>query len=537
MIHSRMLSDLFPPANSRRLFGLCIAWLLALAVPASAVEPATKPNIVYILADDLGYGDVRCLNPQGKIATANIDRLAAAGMIFTDAHSGSAVCTPTRYGILTGRYNWRSRLQSGVQGGHSARLIEPGRLTVATLLKQHCYQTAAIGKWHLGMDWPLKPGAPKFGDNIEQGSAGWNVDFNRPIADGPNSVGFDYYFGISASLDMVPYTFIENDRVTVVPTVDKQFPMMLGRQGGQTRKGPAAADFEALDVLPTLTQKAVEYISRRADDAKAGQPFFLYLPLNAPHTPIAPTKSWQGKSGLNPYADFVMQTDAALGEVLQALDEHDLAPNTLVIFTSDNGCSPTAKFDELLAKGHNPNYTFRGHKADIFEGGHRVPFVARWPGNIEPGAKSDQTICLTDLFATCAEIVGANLPDDAGEDSVSVLPAFIGKAAGPLREATVHHSINGSFAIRQGRWKLALCPDSGGWSEPQPGQDQAGKLPPVQLYELSADIGETRNAAQQHPEVVGRLTRLLERYVSEGRSTPGKPQTNTVPVPAPGRPD
>jgi len=494
---------------------------------APATEPAAKPNIVFILADDLGYGDVKCLNSRGKIATPNMDRLAAAGMVFTDAHSSSAVCTPTRYGIMTGRYNWRSRLQSGVQGGHSPRLIEPDRLTVAALLKQHGYHTAAIGKWHLGMSWTLKPGTPKFGDVIEKGPDGWNVDFSKPITNGPNAVGFDYYFGISASLDMVPYTFIENDRVTALPTVDKEFPMMLGRQGGATRKGPAAADFEAMAVLPTLTRKAVEFVGQRAADARTGKPFFLYLPLNAPHTPIVPTKEWQGKSGLNPYADFVMQTDATLGEVLQALDQHGLAENTLIVFTSDNGCSPQAKFEELLPKGHNPNHVFRGNKADIYDGGHHIPYLVRWPGKIKPGTRNDQLICLNDLMATCADILGAKLPDNVGEDSVSILPALLGKADKPLHEAVVHHSINGSFAIRQGSWKLELCPGSGGWSDPRPGRDDTSKLPLLQLYDLAGDIAEKYNVQDKYPEVVARLTQLLEKYVADGRSTPGAPQKNT----------
>jgi len=249
--------------------------LHALQLFAAGIEP--HPNIVYILCDDLGYGDVKCFNPNGKIPTPNIDRLASQGMMFTDAHSSAAVCTPTRYGIMTGRYNWRSRLKSGVQGGMSPRLIEQDRLTVPALLKEHGYHTAAIGKWHLGMDWTLKPNAQPFGDNIEKGEDGWRVDFTKPIRNNPNSVGFDYYFGISASLDMVPYTFIENDRVVKVPTEDKAFPMMLGRTNGATRKGPAAADFEAENVLPTLTRKAVEYIEERANAAKSGRPFFLYL--------------------------------------------------------------------------------------------------------------------------------------------------------------------------------------------------------------------------------------------------------------------
>lgn len=495
---------------------------------AHATENSARPNIVVILCDDLGYGDVKCLNPEGKIATPNMDRLAAAGMIFTDAHSSSAVCTPTRYGLLTGRYNWRSRLQTHVQGGCSPRLIEPDRMTVASMLKQHGYHTAGIGKWHLGMDWALKPGAPKFGDNIEEGQAGWNVDFTKPIANSPNSVGFDYYFGISASLDMVPYTFIENDHVVALPTVDKVYPLMLGRPQGKTREGPAAEEFDAMQVLPTLTEKAVGYIDSRSADAKAGKPFFLYLPLNAPHTPILPTPEWQGKSGLNPYADFVMQTDATIGAVLDALDKHELTDNTLVILTSDNGCSPQAKYDELLPKGHNPSYVFRGTKADIFDGGHRVPFIARWPGKIKPASTSDQLICLTDIMATCAEIIGFKSPDNAGEDSVSILPALEGKATGPLREAVVHHSINGSFAIRQGKWKLELCADSGGWSAPRPTQKTAASLPPVQLYDLSQDIGEKQNVEKQHPEVVERLTKLLEKYVKDGRSTPGAKQKNTV---------
>lgn len=520
-----------------RLIRSLLAWLSVGLIGSAAISPAvlaadaaSRPNIVFVLADDLGYGDVKALNPEGKIATPNMDRLAAAGMIFTDAHSSSSVCTPTRYGVITGRYNWRSRLQSSVQGGLSPRLIEQGRLTVPAFLKQHGYHTAAVGKWHLGMDWALKPGAPKFGDNIEDGALGWNVDFTKPIANGPNSVGFDYYFGISASLDMVPYTFIENDRVTALPTVDKQFAMMLGRPRGQTRKGPGAEKFDAMDVLPTLTSKAVQYIGQRAADAKAGKPFFLYLPLNAPHTPILPTPEWQGKSGLNPYADFVMQTDATLGAVLDALDKHGVADNTLVIFTSDNGCSPQAKYDELQAKGHDPSYVFRGHKADIFDGGHRVPYLVCWPGKIKPGSKCDQFICLTDLMATCADILGVKLPDNAGEDSVSLLPALLGKADAPLREAVVHHSINGSFSIRQGRWKLELCPGSGGWSAPRPGTEAAKKLPAVQLYDLHSDIGERTNLQERHADVVAKLTTLLEKYVADGRSTPGEPQQNTVPV-------
>jgi arylsulfatase A-like enzyme len=509
---------------------LAIFWLLGMHLTAVTWSADSKPNIVYVLCDDLGYGDVKCLNPDSKIATPHFDRLAAEGMIFTDMHSGSSVCTPTRYGILTGRYSWRTRLQRGVLGGLSPRLIEPGRLTVAALLKQQGYHTAAIGKWHLGMDWAKLPGKEVSKLNIETPEQVWNVDFAKPIANGPTSLGFNYYFGISASLDMVPYTFLENDRVSVLPTVEKTFPMMLGRAGGQTRKGPAAPQFEAADVLPELTAKAVGHIANRAADAKNGRPFFVYLPLASPHTPILPTSEWQGKSELNPYADFVMQTDAAVGQVLKALEQHGLTENTLVIVTSDNGCSPQAKFDELLAKGHNPSYRFRGHKADIFEGGHRIPFLARWPGRVKPGMRSDLVFCLTDLMATCADILDVKLPDNCAEDSVSFLPALEGSARRPLREAVVHHSINGSFAIRQGDWKLAMCPGSGGWSAPRPGRDDTSSQPPVQLFDLASDIGEKHNLQDRYPEVVQRLTALLEKYVADGRSTPGAPQRNAVAV-------
>ncbi len=509
------------------LLAACLAWLAD--APRSAADAPRRPNLVYILCDDLGYGDVGRLNPGGKIATPNVDRLAAAGMTFTDAHSGSSVCSPTRYGILTGRYSWRSRLKHGVLGGLSPRLIEQDRLTVAAFLRQQGYHTAAIGKWHLGMDWVKRQGRDVAELNIESAQQVRNVDFSQPILNGPNSVGFDYYFGISASLDMVPYTFIENDRVTSLPTEDGDFEMMPGKPG-RTRHGPRAPDFDAVDVLPRLTEKAVEYLSQRAASARQGQPFFLYLPLNSPHTPTLPAPSWQGKSGLNAYGDFVLQTDASVGRVLETLDQHGLTDNTLVIFTSDNGCSPQADFAALGQGGHHPSYRFRGHKADIFEGGHRIPFLVRWPGKVRPGTTCGQAICLTDLLATCADILDVPLPGDAGEDSVSILPALLDAAQGSLREAVVHHSINGSFAIRQGPWKLALCPGSGGWSAPRPGSPAERGLPPLQLYNLETDVGETTNVQAQHPEIVQRLTALLEKYVATGRSTPGPQQPNTTPV-------
>jgi arylsulfatase A-like enzyme len=376
------------------------------------------------------------------------------------------------------------------------------------------------------MDWQIKDPDYHPADSIEQGPDGWKIDWTKPAKKGPNAVGFDYYFGISASLDMLPYSFIENDRVVAIPTTDKEFPMMLGREGAKTRKGAAAADFEAVDVLPTFTRKAVEFIGQQTP----GTPFFLYLPLNAPHTPISPTPEWQGKSGLNPYADFVMETDACIGQVLDALEAKGVTKETLLIVTSDNGCSPQAKFEELQAKGHFPSGPLRGHKADIFDGGHRIPFLAQWPAKVRGGSRTDQLICLTDLLATCAEIVGATLPANAGEDSVSMLPALLGTAKAPIREAVVHHSINGSFAIRQGPWKLELCGDSGGWSQPRPGTPAAKALPPTQLYKIGTDIAERQNVAEGERETAERLEKLLMKYIEDGRSTPGPVQKNDVPI-------
>ncbi len=500
---------------------LSLVAFFAFATPTGAAE---KPNIVVILADDLGYGDVKVFNPAGKISTPNLDALAGAGAMFTDAHSPSAVCSPTRYGLMTGRYAWRSKLKSGVLGGLSPRLIEPNRLTVAQFLKDNGYHTACIGKWHLGMDWQLKPGKQVSELSIEPREQVFNVEYDRPIKNGPNSVGFDYYFGISASLDMVPYTFIENDKVTANPTEDRDLAMFVGKPA-RTRKGPAAPGFEAEDVLPKLRDKAVSYIAERAG---AKGPFFLYLPLTTPHTPVAPSKDWAGTSKLNAYADFVMETDAAVGAVLTALKKHGFEDNTLVIFTSDNGCSPQADFPALLKLGHNPNHVFRGNKADIYEGGHRVPFIVRWPGKVKAGTESKALAIHTDIFATCADAIGAKPPDAAAEDSVSLLPA-LGLGNGPVRKGLVVHSAQGFFGVREGNWKLCLCPGSGGWSDPKPGKEPAD-APAIQLFDLTADIGERTNLQGKHPEVVERLTKQLQTWVDDGRSTPGQPQKNTTPV-------
>ena len=489
-------------------------------VESAAAAGSTRPNIIYILADDLGIGDVRAFNPDGKIATPAMDRLAAEGMRFTDAHSGSAVCTPTRYGVLTGRYSWRTRLQSGVCWGYSVPLIAQDRMTVASMLREQGYNTACVGKWHLGLKWGLKDPSKIPTDNS---SEPWdNIDFTQPISSGPNQVGFDHFFGISASLDMHPHVYIENDRVTSIPT--RIAPASSGKKFW--RKGPIGDDFKHVEVLDRLTDEAVKYVTSQSDD----KPFFLYFPLTAPHKPIIPSDQFLNKSGLNEWGDFVMQVDTTIGRVMEAVESKGLAENTLFIVTSDNGATPGADFGFLGRQGHDPSYHFRGHKADIFEGGHRVAFIARWPEVIKAGTTSEQTICHTDLLATAADITGFKLPESAGEDSVSILPLMKQKTTKQVREATVHHSVNGSFAIRSGNWKLCYCPGSGGWSTPRPQEAKKKKLPALQLYDLSNDIAEEHNVADKHRDVVDELTTRMVAYVTNGRSTPGKKQENDGPV-------
>ena len=485
--------------------------LLALCIVSGCKKKPVEnsPNIIYILADDLGYGDVSAMNEEAAWKTLHIDRIASEGMTFTDAHTGSAVCTPTRYGVLTGRYSWRTRMKQGVLWSWDPPLIEQEEFTVGSLLQSQGYKTACVGKWHLGLGWQYHEG---FSDS---------VDFSKAVSGGPNEVGFDYFFGITASLDIPPYVYIENDRPTMVPVKYTQ----NSSEYGWWRNGLTGEDFVHEEVLPVLTRKAVSFIDRHQEN-NPDKPFFLYFPLPAPHTPILPTEEFQGKSGTNPYGDFVLQVDHTVGQILKALEAHGIENETIVIFTSDNGCSPEANFQELASFGHNPSYHFRGHKADIFEGGHRVPFVARWPGHIPSASRNHQVICLTDLLATVADITGTNLAPSAGVDSYSLLSALLGQSDGPLREATVHHSINGSFAIRKGDWKLILCPDSGGWSDPKPNSPGIDALPPFQLYNLQKDAEERLNLADQNPEIVEELSSLLEKYIKEGRSTPGPIQEN-----------
>lgn len=490
---------------------------------AHAETPAAPPNIVYILADDLGYGDVRCYNPNSKIPTPNLDRLAAQGMRFTDAHAPTSVCSPTRYAILTGRYCWRSRLKSGVLGPWDGTLIEPGRLTVASLLKQHGYATAAIGKWHLGWQWPTRDGKPPRSgpDKLS------NVDFTRPIAQGPTTRGFDYYFGTDVP-NYPPYCFIENDRTLGIPS-EPSTPVF-------NRPGPMLKDWKWVDIMPALTRRAVSYIEKRG--LTRTQPFFLYFPLTAPHFPVVPAPEFKGKSRAGEYGDFVAQVDWTVGQVLDALGRAGLADNTLVIFTSDNGPEVAGEvrpgaYDRILQFGHYSMGQLRGAKRDAWEGGHRVPFLARWPGKIQPGSESREIICEVDFMATVAAILATKLPENAGEDSYSLLPVLLGqKMDRPVREATIHHSANGHFAIRKGDWVLIDFPTGDDNKEPAWFKMERGYEPhdqPGELFRLTQDLSERKNLYADNPEKVRELKAILEKYQRDGRSTPGTPQPSQAP--------
>lgn len=503
----------------RKLWRLFLVLLPVCALSGAArLAPATsilaqRPNIVVILADDLGYGDIAAFNPQSRVATPHVDRLAREGMRFTDAHSPSAVCTPTRYGLLTGRYAWRTRLKSGVLWGEGDPLIEPGRLTLASLLKQHGYHTAVIGKWHLGLGWQALPGTTP--TTTTQNQIGW-IDYSKPVTGGPRTYGFDLFFGIPASLDMPPYVYLRDDRVERVPT--GELPGIPEGDPGFYRPGPAAPGFQPEHVQPDVTRAAVDFIRSHAA-ASTGEPFLLYLALASPHTPVLPTPAFAGGSKIGVYGDFLMEMDRGVGDVLDALDHAGLTDDTLVLFTSDNGPAPLGGIDEAARHGHDARGGWRGTKFDLFEAGHRVPFVVRWPARVPAGTTSTRLVGLNDLLATMADITGEQLPTDAGEDSVSFAAALRGPGQGLDRpEALVHHSQLGMFAIRQGRWKLLLTPGSGGQSAPRPGSPEERGLPPMQLYDLEHDPKESRNLWEAHPDIVARLGSLLAKYQESGRT-------------------
>jgi len=499
------------PTNFKTSSGLAALIILALSpfiiFSCQDNDDGKLPNLIFIMADDMGYGDLSYLNPESGVKTPNMDRIAEEGMIFTDAHSPSAVCTPTRYGVLTGRYCFRTSLKSGVLVGLSPSLIESNRMTIAGLLDSAGYHSACIGKWHLGLDWarydtskPLIQGSIWDRPNTE------NVNYEAEVRGGPADHGFDFSFIIPASLDMTPYCYISN-RKLIAPITDTT-PGRDTPRGVFWRPGDLQEGFTIDGVLPRITGEAVKYINSRAGKP---EPFFLYFPLTAPHTPWLPAEEFRDASEAGIYGDFVSMVDWTVGQVLKSLDENNLVENTIIIVTSDNGSHWTPSDKELFA--HRANGIFSGMKSDAWEGGHHVPYVLRWPAKVKAGSRTDQVTTLTDLFATMADITGIGLPDNQAEDSYSMLPAILGNNEEDIREGTIHHSISGMFALRMGKWKFIDGRGSGGWSY-KGSEDE----PEGQLYDMEADPREQNNLFLENPGQVEKMKALLEKYKSSGRS-------------------
>lgn len=495
--------------------------LLFLFIVLTSSLQAETPNFVIILADDLGFGDMQANNPQrGKIPTPNMNRLASEGMRFTDGHSSSGCCSPSRYTLLTGRYHWRTTLQSGIVGLWGKPLIAKDRMTIGSLAQQHGYTTACIGKWHLGSEWPISPeqkahftgfgGKPGGGGQVstsitEVHRETWKSVFSQRISGGPAERGFDEYFGTDVP-NWPPYCFIEGDRTVGIPSELLPASKLVKNQA--SIQGPALPDWQLEDILPALTARAEKFIHTQAG---AKKPFLLYLPLTSPHTPLAVNAEWKGKSGLHSdYADLVMETDAALGRVLDALKAAGVADNTFVLFTSDNGCASYIGVKDMEKQGHYPSGPLRDYKTSVYEGGHRVPFVVRWPGVVKPGSVCDQLVLQADPLATLAEILGTKLPETAGEDSFSFMPLLRGEDRA-IRTHAVNTACGGTPSYREGPWKYIAQ------AEPE-------------LYNLEEDLAERMNIAPLHPERVKAMQAAFEKLIRAGRSTPGAPQKNDIKV-------
>ena len=491
--------------------------------------PGKQPNIIYILADDMGYGDMGCNNPGSKIPTPHLDRLAAQGMRFTDAHASSSVCSPSRYALLTGRYCWRTPLKSSVLWPWDPPLIEPDRLTAARLLQQQGYRTACIGKWHLGWEWPTKDGQPACGevpigrhDREQRLAFEDNIDYSQPIGGGPLACGFDHYFGVDVP-NFPPYTWFEQDRLAAAPTALK--PEEMFGLPGAMKPG-----WKLEEMVPEFVRRARDFIAAAGSD-----PFFLYLPLTSPHTPIVPNEPFIGRSGAGLYGDFVCEVDWVVGEVMAALDEQGLADDTLLIFTSDNGpeCIPAAAggcYEHARLFGHYSMAHLRGAKRDTWEAGHRVPFVARWPGVAPAGSVCGQLTLLGDFMATCAGLTGDRLPPGEAEDSISMLPLLQGRTDAPVRRSAVHHSCSGDFALREDGWVFIDAPSGDDNGEPDWFKEERGYRHhdlPGELFNLGEDISERRNLYGRHPEIVRRLSARLEAIKAEGEAAAG-PQAGAL---------
>lgn len=495
--------------NTIKLILITVSILLF--VSCNSKSDDTLPNIIFILADDIGYGDPGCYNPGSKIPTPHIDKLAKEGIRFTDAHAPSSVCTPTRYGILTGRYCWRSPLKEGVLWGYDLPLIENSRLTLPKILKNEGYQTACIGKWHLGLPWQFNRDKVQTETNINALHAGPDdVNIFKPLRDnGIKSVGFDYFYGIPASLDMDPYVYFENDKQVSLPTdtVPACDRNAEDYSSGFWRGGPIAPEFKHQHVLPVITAQTVKYIENNSKNEK---PFFLYVALTAPHTPWLPTEEFRGKSQAGKYGDFVFMVDHAIGQITQSLQENNLEEKTLLVFTSDNG----AHIDYIGAEyEHAANYIWRGQKADIYEGGHRIPLLVKWPGKVKPGRITNQLVCLTDFIATFAEVVQYEIPQGQATDSYSFMSALKNPSAPQVRNEIVMHSLDGMFAVRAKNWKFIDGRGSGGFTSPKRIASHSGKIK-GQLFNLSDDPKENNNLYFDYPEKVAELKAILDSIKS-----------------------
>ena len=507
----------------------------------AADSPPAGPNVVFIMADDLGIGDVGCYGRQRcKIDTPNIDALASQGMRFTDAHSVASVCVPVRVAIMTGRYPWRIRgFGRGGPWGFLSPRIPTGHFTLGKMMRAAGYRTGYVGKWHLGTLMPTTDGKPQGPDN---------VDYTKPLEIGPPQYGFDVSFILPGSLDMYPYVFVRDGRFVGEVTARKGWSAF-------NRVGPAAEDFEDYRVLDTLSQEAEQFIAGSAEAARSGKPFFLYFALTAPHTPTCPSPAFENKSELGLYGDFVMETDHCVGRVLKALEKHGLDDGTLVIVTSDHGAAPYAgnirkatvnNIRQLEKLGHYSSGVYRGYKFSVYKGGLRVPLVVRWPGVVRPGSQCDRLVGLNDLMCTLADVCGHKPAEHQAPDSISFLPLLKDPTAEAPRKSLVMQSTH-AFVIRHGPWKLAICPGSGSlgtWGNrpvPKEAWEQAirqfGRRPTVadlraapfvQLFHLERDAGETHNAASERPEIVRQLFALLDGQINSGRSTPGKRLENDV---------
>ncbi|MFZ5832187.1 MAG: sulfatase family protein [Planctomycetota bacterium] len=462
------------------------------SLKAAETPRPEHPHVLIILVDDMGYGDPGCYNPRSKIATPNIDRLAREGMRFTDAHAAGSLCHPSRYGLMTGQYPFRT----DVSKWPTEPLIKEGQTTIASLLKAQGYRTAMVGKWHLGFQ--------------ESG-------YDQELPGGPVDRGFDSFFGFRASTDIPPYFYIRGDRAVAPPTAridDHASPGWSPIQGAFWRAGGIAPGLELKDVLPRFTEEAIGVIRGHAR-TQSEQPLMLYLALTAPHTPWLPSDEFKGQSGAEMYGDFTMMVDAMVGRVIKALDDATMADDTLVLFTSDNG--PVWYPEDAARTGHDSVGGLRGMKSSSWDGGHRMPFIVRWPGRVKPGSTTGQTVCFTDVMATLADAAGARMPDDAGPDSFSFLPVLLGEQP---EDQPVRPSLVVERSIRMGPWK---------WIEGREpvlfGRRDAGVVPPPdqppgQLYNLADDPQETKNLAAEHPERATELKKELARIRNATRTRP-----------------